>query len=71
MVTLRRINMGTTSSRMGSKAGRAAVAVAERLGTAPVTFPGGHGGFLAGEYGQTGDPDGFADVLRGVLADEA
>ena len=40
-------------------AGRAAVAVADRLGTAPVTFPGGHDGFLGGEYGQTGKPDAF------------
>jgi pimeloyl-ACP methyl ester carboxylesterase len=32
---------------------RAAEAVAELLDTRPVTFPGGHGGFLGGEYGQT------------------
>ena len=50
-------------------AGRAAVAVAERLGTAPVTFPGGHDGFLGGEYGRTGDPDAFATTLRKVLTD--
>ncbi|MFF5260537.1 alpha/beta fold hydrolase [Actinomadura viridis] len=48
-------------------AGRAAVAVAERLGTAPVTFPGGHDGFLGGEYGSTGAPDAFAATLREVL----
>jgi pimeloyl-ACP methyl ester carboxylesterase len=48
-------------------AGRAAVAVAARLGTAPVTFPGGHDGFLGGEYGSTGEPDAFADTLRKVL----
>ena len=35
---------------------RGAFAVAERLGTTPVSFPSGHGGFLGGEYGQTGDP---------------
>ena len=54
----------------GERAGRtaAATAVAERLGTAPVTFPGGHGGFLGGEYGQTGEPDAFAANLRAVLA---
>jgi hypothetical protein len=38
-------------------AGRAAVAVAERLGTTPVTFPGGHDGFIS-------DPGAFATVLR-------
>lgn len=48
-------------------AGRAAVAVAERLRTTPVTFPGGHDGFLGGEYGSTGDPDAFATTLRKVL----
>jgi hypothetical protein len=48
--------------------GRAAVIVAERLGSTPVTFPGGHGGFLGGEYGQTGQPEAFATTLRKVLA---
>lgn len=51
--------------------GRAAIALAERLGTAAVTFPGGHAGFLGGEYGQTGKPDEFAASLRRVLASEA
>lgn len=46
---------------------RGAEGVAERLGTTPVTFPSNHGGFLGGEYGQTGDPDGFAAKLREVL----
>ena len=41
---------------------------AEReLGMTPVTFPGGHDGFLGGEYGQTGTPDAFAAKLREVL----
>jgi GntR family transcriptional regulator/MocR family aminotransferase len=48
-------------------ASRAGVAVAERLGTAPVTFPGGHDGFLGGEYGGMGKPDAFAATLRTVL----
>jgi pimeloyl-ACP methyl ester carboxylesterase len=48
-------------------AGRAATAFAERLGVTPVTFPGDHGGFLGGEYGQTGQPDAFAATLRQVL----
>ena len=53
----------------GQMAYRGAVAVAERLGTTPVIFPSGHGGFLGNEYGQPGDPDGFAAKLREVLAD--
>jgi hypothetical protein len=48
-------------------AGRAAVAMAERLGTPPVTFPGGHDGFVGGEYGGMGKPDAFATTLREVL----
>jgi pimeloyl-ACP methyl ester carboxylesterase len=50
-------------------AARGARAAAERLGIAPVTFPSGHGGFLGGEYGQTGAPEAFAAKLREVLAD--
>ena len=52
-------------------AGRAGQAVAERLGRQPVIFPGGHDGFLGGEYGGTGQPDAFAALLRTVLADPA
>jgi hypothetical protein len=37
------------------------------LGTEPVTFPGGHGGYLGGEYGETGEPEAFAARLRVVL----
>jgi hypothetical protein len=48
-------------------AGRASIAVAERLEMAPVTFPGGHDGFLGGEYGGMGEPDAFAITLRQVL----
>jgi pimeloyl-ACP methyl ester carboxylesterase len=59
------IAVGTESSRVLT--GRTAVAVAERLATPPVTFPGGHDGFLGGEYGTTGDPDAFATTLREVL----
>jgi pimeloyl-ACP methyl ester carboxylesterase len=59
------VAVGADSAKM--VAGRAALAVAERLGTTPLTFPGGHDGFLGGEYGQTGDPDAFATTLRNVL----
>jgi hypothetical protein len=51
----------------GTMANRGALAVAERLGTEAVAFPGGHGGFLGGEYGQKGTPDEFAAKLRQVL----
>jgi pimeloyl-ACP methyl ester carboxylesterase len=53
----------------GEMAHRGAEAAAERLGTALVSFPSGHGGFLGNEYGQPGDPDGFATKLREVLAE--
>jgi hypothetical protein len=48
---------------------RGAYAVAERLGTQPAVFPSGHGGFLGGEYGQSGDPDAFAAKLREVFGE--
>ena len=60
------IGVGATSGQM--IAGRAGLAVAERLGMPPVTFPGGHDGFLGGEYGRTGEPDAFAATLHKVLA---
>jgi pimeloyl-ACP methyl ester carboxylesterase len=59
------IGVGEQSAKM--VAGRAGTAVAERLGTAPVIFPGGHDGFLGGEYGGMGKPDDFAATLRTVL----
>jgi pimeloyl-ACP methyl ester carboxylesterase len=52
----------------GEMANRGAHAAAERLGVQPVIFPSHHGGFLGGEYGQSGDPDAFAAKLREVLA---
>jgi len=51
----------------GTMANRSAQAIAERLGTTVVTFPGDHGGFFGGEYGQTGEPDAFAAKLHEVL----
>ena len=62
-----RIVMAAGAESEGVMASRGAFAVAERLGTEPVIFPSDHGGFLGGEYGQTGDPDGFAAKLRQVL----
>ena len=63
-----RIVIAAGAESEGELACRAAGVVAERLGTTPVTFPSGHAGFLGGEQGQTGDPDGFAATLREVLA---
>ncbi len=64
-----RIVIGAGAESEGEMACRGAFAVAERLGTEPVIFPSGHGGFLGGEYGQTGDPDAFAAKLRQVLTE--
>jgi uncharacterized protein YndB with AHSA1/START domain/pimeloyl-ACP methyl ester carboxylesterase len=63
-----RIVLAAGEASGGQMAHRGAVATAERLGTEPVRFPSDHGGFLGGEYGQTGDPDAFAARLREVLA---
>jgi pimeloyl-ACP methyl ester carboxylesterase len=62
-----RIVVGVGEESRQMLPGRAGVAVAERLGTAPVIFPGGHDGFLGGEYGRMGKPDAFAAALRTVL----
>jgi hypothetical protein len=62
-----RIVLGVGEESGQTAAGRAATAVAARLGTAPVIFPGDHGGFLGGEYGGTGKPDAFAATLLTVL----
>ena len=63
-----RIVVAAGAESEGELANRGAHAVAERLGTTPVTFPGGHAGFLGGEYGQMGEPEAFAVRLREVLA---
>ena len=64
-----RIVVAVGEDEAGSLAHRGGQAVAERLGTEPVLFPGGHGGFSGGEYGQpSGKPAEFAAKLREVLA---
>ncbi|HZN15987.1 MAG TPA: alpha/beta hydrolase [Acidimicrobiales bacterium] len=64
-----RIVVGVGADSNGEIAHRGGLAVAELLGSRPVEFPGDHGGFLGGEYGQaTGKPGPFADLLREVLA---
>ena len=63
-----RIVMAAGVESEGIMASRGAYAVAERLGTEPVIFPSGHGGFMGGEYGQPGgEPEAFAAKLREVL----
>ena len=62
-----RIVVGIGAQSGKAVAGRAAAAVAERLGTEPVTFPGGHDGFVGNEYGGMGEPEAFATTLRQVL----
>ena len=64
-----RIVMAAGAESEGELACRGAFAVAERLGAEPVVFPGDHGGFFGGEYGQMGEPDAFAAKLREVLAE--
>lgn len=54
-----------SGDEMASRGGRG---VARRLGLEPVRFPSHHAGFLGGEFGQQGDPVGFAATLRDVLA---
>ena len=63
------VDRGRSAIRPDDRRAARAVAVAGRLGTPPVTFPGGHDGFLGGEYGGMGEPDAFAATLRKVLAD--
>ena len=62
-----RIVIGVGAQSAAMLAGRAGTAVAGRLGTPPVTFPGGHDGFVGGEYGGMGEPDAFAAILHQVL----
>jgi pimeloyl-ACP methyl ester carboxylesterase len=50
----------------GQMANRGAYAVAARLGSQVLTFPGGHGGFNVSEW-EPSDPDAFAAKLREVL----
>ena len=63
-----RIVIGVGAKSGESLPARTGRAVAERLGIAPTSFPGDHGGFLGGEFGQTGEPDAFAATLRETLA---
>jgi pimeloyl-ACP methyl ester carboxylesterase len=55
----------------GLLARRGGEAAAQRLDRSPVIFPGGHDGFLGGEYGQSGKHDEFGAKLREVLDSNA
>ncbi|MFD3532818.1 alpha/beta fold hydrolase [Streptomyces sp. NPDC058664] len=66
-----RIVVAAGKESEGELAARAAVAVAEGLGTPLAVFPSHHGGFLGGEFGQHGAPAEFAEALRAVLAENA
>lgn len=59
------IALGTESQVLLT--GRTSKATARALGQEATVFPGGHGGFLGGEFGQPGKPETFAARLREVL----
>ena len=64
-----RIVIAVGAASNGNLAQRGGEAAAERLGSEAVKFPGDHGGFMGGEYGQPpGEPDAFAAKLREVLS---
>ncbi|WP_327141163.1 alpha/beta fold hydrolase [Nocardia sp. NBC_01327] len=62
-----RVVIATGIESEGELACRSAQAIAAKLGAAPAVFPSNHAGFLGGEFGQQGDPDGFAAKLHQVL----
>lgn len=51
----------------GTFTGRTSEATAAALGRETTVFPSHHGGFLGGEFGQTGQPEAFAARLRELL----
>jgi pimeloyl-ACP methyl ester carboxylesterase len=53
-----------SGQQLAARGGRS---VAEGLGVEAVVYPSNHGGFFGGEYGQKGDPDGFAAALHATL----
>jgi pimeloyl-ACP methyl ester carboxylesterase len=65
-----RIVIAAGSESEGEMANRSAYGVAERLGIPVTVFPSNHGGFLGGEYGQSGRPQEFAVALREALASQ-
>lgn len=64
-----RVVLAVGEDSNGNLAQRGGEVAAERLGSEAVRFPGDHGGFMGGEYGQPpGKPVEFAAKLREVLA---
>ncbi|MEV0295936.1 alpha/beta hydrolase [Nocardia sp. NPDC050710] len=62
-----RVVIAVGEESMNTFTGRTAVAAAELLGQRATVFPSHHGGFLGGEFGQSGQPEAFARTLRDVL----
>jgi pimeloyl-ACP methyl ester carboxylesterase len=63
-----RIVLAVGEESNGNLAQRGGEAAAARLGQKAIQFPGDHGGFMGGEYGQPpGKPEAFAAQLRKVL----
>jgi pimeloyl-ACP methyl ester carboxylesterase len=63
-----RVVLAVGEESNGNLAQRGGEAAAERLGSEAVRFPGDHGGFMGGEYGQPpGKPVEFATMLREAL----
>ena len=63
----RRLVIGVGAESGEQLAARGGRSVAASVGVPVTEFPGGHSGFLGGEFGQHGDPVAFAEVLRSVL----
>ena len=64
-----RVVIGVGEKSDGELAHRGGEATAKRLGQEPTVFPGDHGGFMGGEYGQPpGEPEAFSAKLREVLS---
>jgi len=62
-----RVVVGVGAGSDGVLTGRTSVAAAEALHLELAVFPGDHGGFFGGEFGQRGEPEAFAERLREVL----
>jgi pimeloyl-ACP methyl ester carboxylesterase len=62
-----RVVVAVGAESEGLLTGRTSAATAEALGLDAIVFPGDHGGFLGGEFGQRGEPEAFAARLREVL----
>jgi pimeloyl-ACP methyl ester carboxylesterase len=62
-----RVVLALGKESAGTMPARAAEATALAIGQQPTTFPGNHGGFFGGEFGQQGDPEAFGVTLREVL----